>query len=224
MRILYAEDERELSNAVCAILRHNRYSVDAVYDGGDALDYALSGCYDALILDIMMPKRDGLSVLRELRGRGVTLPVLLLTAKGDTPDRIAGLDSGADDYLPKPFDTGELLARLRALVRRQAGFTPTTLSVGNTSLNGATYELSGPSGGARLGNREFQLLELLMRSRGTVVPAERIMERIWGYDSDAEINVVWVYVSYLRKRLAAVGSDCEIRAVRGIGYCLEAPQ
>lgn len=222
MKLLLAEDERELSAALCAILRHNNYSVDAVYDGEDALDYASGGDYDGVILDIMMPRRDGISVLTELRRRGIDVPVLLLTAKSDISDRISGLDAGADDYLTKPFDTGELLARVRAMTRRRAQFSPNELTCGNIRLNRETLELSVEGGGSiRLGNREFQMLEMLMSSPQRIVSTEQFMSHVWGYDSDAEIGVVWVYISYLRKKLAALGSDVEIKAQRGVGYSLE---
>lgn len=221
MRLLLAEDERELSRALVAILAHDHYSVDAVYDGEDALDYGLSGQYDGMILDIMMPKRDGLSVLRALRAEGVTTPVLLLTARSEVEDRISGLDSGADDYLPKPFAMGELLARIRAMVRRGNAYSPDLLRLGNIALNRSTFELTGPQGRFTLGNKEFQLLEMLLRNPRQLIPAERFMERVWGCDAEAEINVVWVYLSYLRKKLTAVGANVGIKAVRGAGYRLE---
>lgn len=222
MKLLLAEDERELSAALCAILRHNNYSVDAVYNGEDALDYVSSGDYDGVILDIMMPRRDGISVLTELRKRGIDVPVLLLTAKSDISDRISGLDAGADDYLTKPFDTGELLARVRAMTRRRGQFSPNELTCGNIRLNRETLELSVEGGGSyRLGNREFQMLEMLMSSPQRVVSTEQFMSHIWGYDSDTEIGVVWVYISHLRKKLAALGADVEIKAQRGVGYSLE---
>ena len=222
MKLLLAEDERELSAALCAILRHNNYSVDAVFDGADALDYSLSGDYDGIILDVMMPRRDGLSVLAELRRRGVTVPVLMLTAKSEIGDRIAGLDAGADDYMPKPFDTGELLARVRAMTRRRTGFAPNEFTCGNVKLNRVTLELSVEGGGSyRLGNREFQMLEMLMSSPQRAISTEQFMEHIWGFDSEAEIGVVWVYISFIRKKLTALGADVEIKASRGVGYSLE---
>lgn len=221
MRLLLAEDERELSRALVAILAHDHYSVDAVYDGEDALDYGLSGQNDGMILDIMMPKRDGLSVLRALRAEGVTTPVLLLTARSEVEDRISGLDSGADDYLPKPFAMGELLARIRAMVRRGNAYSPDLMRLGNIALNRSTFELTGPQGRFTLGNKEFQLLEMLLRNPRQLIPAERFMERVWGCDAEAEINVVWVYLSYLRKKLTAVGANVGIKAVRGAGYRLE---
>lgn len=221
MRLLLAEDERELSKALCAILKHNNYSVDAVYNGQDALDYGLAENYDGIILDLMMPRKNGLEVLRELRSAGVSTPVIILTAKSEVEDRILGLDTGADDYLTKPFNTGELLARIRALTRRKAEFSPNIISFGNISLNRESFELSCGNEALRLGNKEFQMLEMLMTSPGRLISTEQFMEHIWGYDSDAEINVVWVYISYLRKKLSSLGANAEIKAVRGVGYTLE---
>lgn len=221
MRLLLADDEREFSRALAAILKHNNYSVDVVYDGADALDYALCGEYDGLILDVMMPKLNGVEVLRELREQGITTPVLMLTARSEIPDRIQGLDAGADDYLPKPFDMGELLARLRAITRRKEEFTPAVLSFGDLSLDRASFELTGPQGSCRLGSKEFQMLEMLMSGPGRLISTELFMERIWGYDTEVEINVVWVYISYLRKRFAQVGSRVGIKALRRVGYTLE---
>ena len=221
MRLLLAEDEQDLSKALCAILKHNNYSVDAVYDGQDALDYGLSENYDGIILDIMMPKKNGIEVLTELRKSGVDTPVLILTAKGEVDDKILGLDSGADDYLTKPFAMGELLARIRALTRRQADFTPYLLSSGNLSLNRETFELSVDGESIRLGNKEFQMMEMLMSNPGRLISTEQFMEKIWGYETEAEINVVWVYISYLRKKLASLKASLEIKAVRGVGYTLE---
>lgn len=222
MRLLVAEDERELANALAAILQHNQFSVDTVYNGQDAYDYGLSPNYDGILLDVMMPKLNGFEVVRKLREDGVKTPVLLLTAKSETTDKICGLDCGADDYLTKPFVMGELLARVRALTRRRGEYSHTVLQCGNLTLERATFELSGPDGTLRLGNREFQMLELLMEGPGRVVSTEQFMERIWGYDADAEISVVWVYISYLRKKLAGLGANVEIRAMRGVGYTLEA--
>ena len=221
MRLLLAEDEKELSKALCAILKHNNYSVDAVYDGQDALDYGLSENYDGIILDLMMPKKNGLEVLSELRRAGISTPVIILTAKSEVEDRILGLDTGADDYLTKPFNMGELLARIRALTRRRAEFSPNVLSFGNIALSRESFELSCGDEAVRLGNKEFQMLEMLLTSPGRLISTEQFMERIWGYDSDAEINVVWVYISYLRKKLASIGANVEVKAVRGAGYALE---
>lgn len=221
MRLLLAEDERELSNALTAILKHNHYSVDAVYDGADALDYGLSENYDGIILDIMMPKLDGIQVIRRLRQAGVSTPVLMLTAKSQVEDRILGLDSGADDYLAKPFAMGELLARIRAMTRRRSEFSPDIVNYADISLDKAAFQLTGPKTSFRLGNKEFQMLEMLMSAPRRLISTEEFMERVWGYDSQTEINVVWVYISYLRKKLAALGAHVQIRAVRGVGYQLE---
>lgn len=204
MRLLLAEDERALSKALTAILERNNYSVDAVYDGEAALAYLEADNYDGVILDIMMPKMDGITVLRELRNSGNRIPVLLLTAKSEIDDKVEGLDSGANDYLTKPFHTKELLARIRAMTRIQTVQSDSRLRMGNVRLNQATFELSTPSGSFRLANKEYQMLELLMNNPGNLITSERFMEKIWGYDSEAEINVVWVYISYLRKKLAAL--------------------
>lgn len=220
MRILLAEDERELSNALVTILKRGNYSVDAVYDGADALDYGLSENYDVIILDIMMPKMNGLDALKRLRESGVTTPVLMLTAKAEISDRITGLDTGADDYLTKPFAMGELLARVRAMTRRKSEFMPNVLTYGNISLDKSTFELSCGGSSLRLGNKEFQMMEMLLQSPGRLISTEQFMERIWGYDAEAEINVVWVYISYLRKKLSALNANVEIRATRGVGYTL----
>lgn len=221
MRLLLAEDEQDLSKALCAILKHNNYSVDAVFNGQDALDYGLCENYDGIILDIMMPKKNGIEVLTELRENGVDTPVLILTAKGEVDDKILGLDSGADDYLTKPFAMGELLARIRALTRRKADFTPNLLTIGNLSLNRESFELSVGEESIRLGNKEFQMIEMLMSNPGRLISTEQFMERIWGYETEAEINVVWVYISYLRKKLSTLKANLEIKAVRGVGYTLE---
>ncbi|MGN0447812.1 MAG: response regulator transcription factor [Acutalibacteraceae bacterium] len=221
MRLLLAEDEKELSKALCAVLKHNNYSVDPVYDGQDALDYGLCENYDGIILDIMMPKKNGLEVLNELRKNGVSTPVLILTAKSEIEDKITGLDTGADDYLTKPFAMGELLARIRALTRRKSEFSPNLLSFGNLSLNRESFELSVGDESVRLGNKEFQMIEMLLSNPGRLISTEQFMERIWGYETEAEINVVWVYISYLRKKLTALGANLEIKAVRGVGYTLE---
>ena len=221
MRLLLAEDEKSLARAVAAILEKNNYAVDVVYDGKDALDYLRSGDYDGAILDIMMPGMDGIAVLCALRAQGSRLPVLMLTAKAEVEDKVLGLDSGANDYLTKPFAAQELLARIRAMTRTQTAQTSSILRLGNVSLNRASFELSTPAGSFRLANREFQMLEILMSNPRNLISAERLLEKIWGCDSDAEINVVWVYVSYLRKKLSALHANVHIRAVRNAGYLLE---
>lgn len=221
MRILLAEDEKSLSKALVALLEKNNYSVDAVYDGEEVLSYIEVGNYDALILDIMMPKRDGISALKELRARGIDIPVLILSAKAEIDDKVLGLDCGANDYLTKPFSFKELLARLRAMTRKGESQLDSTLKIGNVTLDLATYELSAQGGSVKLANKEFQMMEMLMRNPTHLISTERFMEKIWGYDSDAEINVVWVYISYLRRKLTKIGARVEIRAHRNAGYSLE---
>lgn len=221
MRLLLAEDEKSLSKAIIAILERNNYSADAVYDGLEALEYLESGVYDGAILDIMMPKMDGITVLKKIRGKGINVPVLILTAKSEIDDKVLGLDSGANDYLTKPFSTRELLARIRAMTRTGSPQNTSKLLMGNISLDTASHELSAPMGSFRLANKEFQMLEMLMRNPGRLIPTEMFMEKIWGYDSEAEISVVWVYVSYLRKKLSALGANVQIKAARNAGYSLE---
>ena len=221
MKLLYAEDERTMSEAVTDVLTYAKYSVDAVYDGADALDYARNEEYDGIILDVMMPKMSGLEVLRQLRAEGSRTPVLLLTAKSEVEDRIQGLDVGADDYLPKPFAMGELLARVRAMLRRREEFTPTVLRCGDLELNQQTAELRCAGKVQVLPKLEYKLMELLMLNRGRCLSTEDMLVKVWGYDTEADLGVVWVYLSYLRKRLAALGSAVEIKARRGIGYTLE---
>ena len=221
MRLLLAEDEKALSKALVAILERNNYSVDAVYDGQSALDYLEMDNYDGVILDIMMPKVDGLTVLKKVREKGNLIPILLLTAKSEVDDKVEGLDAGANDYLAKPFHLKELLARIRAITRTQAVQTNSKLTVGNVTLNRATFELSTVKGSFRLANKEFQMLELLMCNPHQLISSERFLEKIWGYDSEAEINVVWVYISYLRKKLSALHANVQIKATRNVGYSLE---
>ena len=221
MRILVADDEPDMAAALEALLKREHYSVDVVCDGQDALDYGLAENYDCIVLDIMMPKLDGIQALRALRARSIATPVLLLTAKSQVEDRVAGLDSGADDYLPKPFDNREFTARVRALTRRGGEYRPTALTAGNVTLDCAAFELKCGSSCIRLGNREFQMLELLMRQTGRLISTEQFMEHIWGCDSEAEINVVWAYISYLRRKLEAAGANVRIAARRGQGYLLE---
>lgn len=222
MRILLAEDERSLSRAVVALLEKSNYSADAVYDGEEALAYLEAGNYDGVILNIMMPKMDGLEVLRRLREQGNPVPVLLLTAKSEVEDKVTGLDTGANDYLTKPFSTAELMARIRAMTRSQTGGQVTSrLTFGNITLDQTTFELSSSAGSFRLANREYQMMELLLRNPRQLIPTERFLERIWGYDSDVELNVVWVYISYLRKKLSALQANIQIKATRNVGYSLE---
>lgn len=231
MRLLLAEDEKELSDALVAVLKHNNYSVDAVYNGQDALDFLEAAEYDGAILDIMMPKVDGITVLKKIRAQGNPVPVLMLTAKAGVDDKVEGLDSGANDYLGKPFAMKELLARIRAMTRKITESNDNLLQYGNITLNRATFELTagGMTGGGegsgsevlRLANKEFQMLEMLMSNPGQIISTERFMEKIWGYDSETEMNVVWVYVSYLRKKLTSIQANVEIKAARNQGYFLE---
>lgn len=221
MRLLLAEDEKSLSKAVKAILEKNNYSVDAVYDGLEALEYLDAGNYDGLIMDIMMPRMDGITALKKIREKGNAIPILLLTARAEIDDKVLGLDSGANDYLTKPFDTKELLARIRAMTRNQAGHADSVLRAGNITLDRASYELSSPTGSYKLANKEYQMLEMMMSNPRQLISTEHFMEKIWGYDSDAEINVVWVYISYLRRKLDALGADIQIKATRNAGYSLE---
>ena len=223
MKLLYAEDERSLSEAVVDILTYHKYVVDAVYDGEDALDYALSGDYDGIILDIMMPKRDGIEVLSALRKGGCKAPVLLLTAKTQVEDRIRGLDAGADDYLPKPFDMGELLARVRAMLRRREEFHPDLLSFGDLTLNVQSSVLSSGDTRFSLPKQEYRLMEQLMINHGIFLSSEDLLIKAWGYGAETDVNSVWLYISYLRKRLTAMGSRVEIVSKRNIGYRLESP-
>ncbi len=222
MRILLAEDEKEMSNAIAAVLKHEHYSVDAVYDGQDALDYLETGLYDGAILDIMMPKMDGISVLKEIRKKGMDVPVILLTAKSEIDDKVEGLDAGADDYLTKPFAMKELLARLRSITRRQGEVTDNVVEFSNLKLDRATFTISTEKDSLRLANKEFQMLEMLLSNPGQIISTDQFMDKIWGYDSDTELNVVWVYVSYLRKKLSKIGAKVNIKAARGVGYLVEA--
>lgn len=222
MRLLLAEDEKELAKALAVILKHNNYSVDTVHDGEDALTYLESGNYDGAILDIMMPKLDGLSVLRKIRDEGNCIPVLILTAKSEIDDRVAGLDAGADDYLTKPFAMKELLARVRAMLRRRTETVDTVLAFDDITLELSTSILSSGEEKVRLTNKEFQMLEMLIEANGGIISVEKFMDKIWGYDSETEQNVVWVYVSYLRKKLSSLGSSVMIEAHRNLGYSLEA--
>ncbi len=220
MRLLIAEDETDLAEALTVFFEKNQFSVDAVNDGRSAYEYASSGEYDALILDIMMPKMDGIEVLRRLRADGIKTPVMMLTAKGQKDDRITGFNAGADDYLPKPFEPDVLICRVRAMLRRSEDYTPTVLSFGDVTLDPGTGNLACGESSVRLSGREFQLMELFMRQPKIVFSADRIMEKIWGWDSEAEINVVWVHISNLRKKLKSIGSGVTVIASRGMGYSL----
>ena len=221
MRLLIAEDELDLAEVLTAFFEKNQYTVDAVHDGAAALDYAVTGEYDAIILDIMMPKLSGLAALTRLRDAGVSTPVMLLTAKGEKDDRVTGFNAGADDYLPKPFAPDELLARVRAMLRRAGDYKPTVLRFGDLELDCGNSTLRCGERTERLSGREFEVMELFMRAPRVILSAERVMERVWGWDAEAEINVVWVHISNLRKKLTSVGSSVTIRASRGLGYSLE---
>jgi len=221
MKILIVEDERQLSDVLVVLLKQNLHEVDAVYNGIDGEDYALTGVYDAIILDIMLPRKNGIEVLRSLRKQGNSTPVLLLTAKSEIEDKINGLDCGADDYLTKPFSSGELMARLRAITRRGAEFIGNELKAGNTILDKNTHELRGEIGAVKLAAKEYQIMDMLLYNRSQIIPKERFVEKIWGFDNEAEYNTIEVYISFVRKKLAAIGSDLQIKAVRNVGYCLE---
>ncbi len=221
MRLLIAEDELDLAEALTVFFEKNHFSVDAVHNGFDAYEYAVSGGYDGVILDVMMPKMNGIQVLERLRAEGCKTPIMMLTAKGQKDDRITGFNAGADDYLPKPFDPDELLSRVRAMLRRSEAYQPSVLSFGDVALDPSTGLLSCGGQSLRLSGREFQVMELFLRNPRQVFSAERIMERVWGWDNEAEINVVWVNISNLRKKLKAIGSRLSLRANRGLGYALE---
>lgn len=221
MKLLYAEDEPALSEAVVDYLTYHNYIVDAVYDGAEAYDYAISGEYDGIILDIMMPKLDGLEVLSALRRNGCKTPVLLLTAKTQVEDRILGLDSGADDYLSKPFDMGELIARVRAMLRRREEFHPDLLQFGDLTLNMQSAEISVGEMSFQLPKQEYRMMEQLMLNHTMYMSTEDLLVKAWGFNTETDINSVWLYISYLRKRLAAINSKVEIVSKRNIGYKLE---
>ncbi|MCR5089231.1 MAG: response regulator transcription factor [Oscillospiraceae bacterium] len=221
MRILIAEDEVGLARGLKYLLEKNNFTVDTVHNGNDAIDFFHASSYDAVVLDIMMPGRDGLSVLSELRREGETVPIMMLSAKSEVEDRVAGLESGADDYLPKPFATQEFLARVKALARRNSGYTDTVLTFGNTSLNSSRYELSCGDKTVRLNNKEFQILELFFRYPQHVLSTDYIMDKLWNLDSDVGTEVVWTYISTVRRKMKTMQSDVEIRTIRGAGYSLE---
>lgn len=222
MRILLVEDERHLAEALVQILKKNKYTVDNVYDGEDGLDYALSNIYDVILLDIMLPKMNGLEILKRFRQENKTTPVIMLTARGEVSDKITGLDYGADDYLPKPFNTDELLARIRAVGRRKSEIVSqnSTLTYGDITLSTALLRLSSKTVDVTLTLKESELLEYLMHNRQMILSKEKIIEKLWGYDSEAEDNHVEVYISFLRKKLLYIKSDVSIMTIRGVGYKL----
>lgn len=221
MRILIAEDEVEIAKALKVILEKSKYTVDIVHNGNDALDYILQIDYDTIVLDIMMPGMDGLEVLKRLRRQGLTAPVLFLTAKAEIEDRVNGLNAGADDYLPKPFAANEFVARVKALTRRSEVYAPDILSLNGTKLDCNRYELSCGSKKVRLNNKEYQMMELFLRYPHHVLSSANLMDRIWGLDAEADIDVLWTYIGFLRKKLKIIGAEIEIKTVRGAGYSLE---
>ncbi len=221
MKILLAEDEESIARALKLMLEKSKYTVDLVFNGADALEHIVSSEYDALVLDIMMPGMDGIEVLTAARSRGVTAPALFLTAKGEVEDRVAGLDAGADDYLPKPFATSEFLARVRALVRRSGAYAPSVLSFGGVELDCSRYTLRANGGELRLNNKEYQLMELFMRHPQQVFSTMHLMEKVWELNSESDMDVVWTYIGFLRRKLRQLGADMEIKTIRGAGYILE---
>lgn len=218
MKILLAEDEKDLSNAITKVLELSKYEVVQAFDGEEALEYLQENSFDGVILDVMMPKKDGFEVVKTMREKKDSTPVMILTARSDTDDKVMGLDCGADDYLAKPFEVKELLARLRAILRRNVDYKE-AYSIGNTTLNHDTFELSAVTS-CRLTNTEYRLMEYLIRNQNTLLATEKIMAEVWTFDSDCEINVVWAYISNLRKKLNSIGSDYTIKALRGVGYQL----
>ena len=221
MRVLIAEDDPKLLKSLVHIFELNHYAVDGVDNGNDAFDFASSGEYDGLVLDIMMPGMDGVTLLKKLRCGGITTPALFLTARTEIEQRIEGLDAGADDYLPKPFATGELLARVRAMLRRKDNFTPDMLTFGSLSLNGSTYEISCANKSQALSGKEFQLMELLMQNKNIILTADQLITHIWGWDASVDTSVVWVHISNIRKKLEALSVPVTIKFVRNAGYILE---
>lgn len=220
MRILIAEDESMIRKALRTLLERSKYTVDEAADGEEALDFIAVNAYDVIVLDIMMPKKDGIEVLQKLRADGVSTPVMLLTAKSEIEDRVNGLNAGADDYLPKPFATAEFLARVKALSRRSGSYTSNDIVCGDTSLSCETYELKC-DGAVQLNNKEFQIMELFMRNPRRIFSSEFIMDRVWDMDADTASDVVYTYVGFLRRKLRSIGADIEIRTARGAGYSLE---
>ena len=222
MRILIAEDDPKLLKSLVHIFEMNHYATDGVDNGNDAYDYASSDEYDGLVLDIMMPGMDGVTLLRRLRADGITTPVLFLTARTETYQKIEGLDAGADDYLPKPFSTGELLARVRAMLRRKDNFTPDLITFEGLTLNCSTYELIYGGNTRALSGKEFQVMEMLMQNRRAIVTAEQLITHIWGWNTDVDTSVIYVHVSNIRKKLEKLSAPVTIRFVRNAGYILEA--
>ena len=224
MRILIAEDDAKLLKTLSHLFKMNHYLVDGVDNGRDALDYALTGEYDGLVLDIMMPGMDGISVLKAIREQGITTPALFLTARTEVYQRVEGLDAGADDYLPKPFSTQELLARVRAMIRRKDNFTPDILSFGELSLNRSTYELCFAEKSLSLSGKEFQVMEMLMQRPNMLISTEQFMTHIWGWDTSVDTSVVWVHISNIRKKIDTLSAPVTVKFVRNAGYVLEATE
>jgi DNA-binding response OmpR family regulator len=218
MNILLVDDEQQLTQALAAILKQHKYSVDCTSNGEEGLEFAKSGIYDLIILDVMMPKVDGFTMLKNMRQLSINTPVLMLSAKSEITDKIKGLNLGADDYITKPFHSEELLARIKALLRREGKFTGDYLTYKDIMLNKNTFELTKGEKKVQLGKKEYQILELLMINKGNCIEKEHFIEKIWGFDTNAEYNTIEVYVSFLRKKLALVGSDTEIKSIRGVGY------
>ena len=221
MQILFADDDRELCRAARTLLEHEGYAVETVYNGSDALEMAETGSFDGIILDWMMPEMSGISVLSELRRNGITTPCLMLTARAEVEDRVTGLDTGADDYLSKPFNTTELLARLRAIIRRHEVYAPETVRFGDLTLDKGTMDLHCREASVRLGNKAFRLMEMLMENPHRVFTVDQLINHVWGWDNETEMNLLWVTISQLRKKLTELGTKAEINAVRGVGYSLE---
>lgn len=222
MKLLIVEDETQLADALTEILKRNKYIVDTAYNGIDGCDFALTGVYDCIILDIMLPGMNGIEILRSLRAENISTPVLLLTARSEVEDKINGLDCGADDYLTKPFVTGELLARIRALTRRKGElFDENKLNYNGLELNKSSCSMFYGGNDVKLSLKEYQIMELLIANPRQILPKERIIEKIWGYESDVEYNNIEVYISFLRKKLKVIGTSAQIKTSRGIGYSLE---
>lgn len=221
MRILIAEDEVSTAKAIKLLLEKAKYSVDIVHNGIDAWDYIQAGSYEVIVLDIMMPGMSGLKVLSLIRQNRIPTPVLLLTAKAEVEDRVAGLNAGADDYLPKPFATQELIARIKALARRSESYAESLKKVGNLELDGNRYEMRVGNESVSLTNKEYQLMELFMQHPGYVFSTEHLMDKIWGYETESDINVVWTHIGFVRKKLRGLNADVEIKTIRGAGYALE---
>ena len=221
MRVLIAEDEMSTAKAIKLLLEKANFSADIVYNGNDAWEYIQAVDYDVIVLDIMMPYKSGMDVLSLMRNKHIVTPVLILTAKSEIEDRVAGLESGADDYLPKPFAAKELIARVKALARRSGYYADSIQSIGNLVLDGNRYEMRVGEIKVSLTNKEFQLMELFVRHPGYVFPTEHLMEKIWGYDTESNIDVVWTHIGYMRKKLRSLNANVEIKTVRGAGYAPE---